>query len=291
MDLVWDRPTLFFQAVKRYFRGNKKTEDYKKMIPVEKDEELGKLVHNLFENSYHYRQHSLTYSTQSVEDFGLQLAKENNGKEKAVLSRLWRIDLEPMSHYLELFFNKTPDLYFDSPELDGEKEIAQAHVWIGYDWVGDGIKSKEFQLPPKRKFQGMEVNDYRISFQDSSKILKVLEGKGVTLNASQIFGKKISLDKYPHLKEGTILPVTYKNKFGLQDHRLLFPCYSIISIKGEPVKVRKTVLNLLAACSNETEKGLSGIDKTKAIKLDLAWCLSSHHLLYHQWKPQEPRGC
>jgi len=291
MDLVWDRPTMFFQAVKKYFKENKEVEDYKKRIPVAKDGEIGKLVQNIFENSYHSGQPRLTYATQYVEDFGLQLARENNGKEKVLLSRLWRIDLEPMSRWLKLFFNKTPDLYFDSPELDGENEIAQAHVWIGYDFIWDGIKTKDFTICPERKLPDTKVDDCRVSDQDLSKILGVLKENDTIITASQKFNEESPFEIFPNLKENTPLPITYKNRFRRQDHWALFARYSVVSIKGKPVKVRKTILNLLAACSNETERLLGCIDENNAIDLDLECCLSSHHLSYHQWKPQKIRGC
>jgi len=289
MDLVWDRPTKFFKVIKKYFGENKGIENYRKRKPVVKDGNIGKLAHNMFKNSYHSSQPHITYATQYINDFGLQMLKENNGKESSLLSRLWRIDLEPMSRWINIIFNEIPDIKFDSPELDGKDEIAKAHVWIGYDFIWNDIQKHIFEVRPERKLPNTNIDDHRVKSYDLVKILDVLKVNDVALSVRQSAEEESSFIGFNYLKENTILPVSYRNRFGMRDHWALFPPYSIISMEGKPAKVRKSVMDLFAICSNETDRGLSGI--VDSVHLDLECLLSSQHLYYHQWKPPTIRGC
>lgn len=286
LEMVWDCPTKMYQAIKRYFIQNKDIEDHKKHIAVSKDGELGELVKNIFLTSFRWDINHLTYSTQTFENLGMQLLREDNGKESAIFNKPWRIDLEPMDDWIIKAFNGTPNLRFDSLELDGPEEVAKAYFWLGYDRLWQGIKYQHKRDYPSRNLPGKNIEDCRLSLRDLTNISYLLKERGLSIGMTQSFDGKSPLNVKTIFKKYLKKPVVFEDSprnYKAFWSEWLFDPYSLVSIEGEPDKVREGIKRLFLICDNQTG-GLGSLGKENAIDLGLDCDVSPQHLSYQQRK-------
>lgn len=285
MDLVWDRPTKLFSFIGRFLRQNKDISHSREAVPVEKDGELGRLVHQMFKTSYHSRP-NMSYAATFVKGYDLQLVKANNGKQSAVYGNLWRIDLGSMSQDIVRTFDKT-ELSFASPELDGEREVAEAFIWVGYD----RFASDNYDFLKSTNFPDSDQPDLRLKGDDLTLIMEVAKVEGAELQAKYLSRESSPYENISNLrlKDTLGLPITFIDRFRNQDGWTQFGPYSLIEINGQPAAVRESVLKVLATCSNEAGEGMRAGD-LEPLDAGLEYKISSQHLAYCQSVPQPAWG-
>ncbi len=284
-DFVWDRPTKLFKFIGRYLRQNKDISKHSEATPVEKDGELGVLVHKMFGTSYHSGRPKMSYATVTVGEYGLQLVKANNGKQSAVYANQWRIDLGSISQEIARTFGDIKS-DFTSSELDGEREVAEAFVWVGYDRFASG----SYDFLRNNLLPDSDQPNLRLKGDDIALVVEASKVEGAKLQA-----KYLSHESGPYgeghliLKDTLGLPVTFADRFRNNDGWAQFGPYSLIKVNGQPAAVRESILRVLAICSNETEEGMRR-GNLEPLEVGLEHKISSQHLAYHQSVPQPAWG-